>query len=102
MTGRFAVDSAKALTASDLSWYQTGTLEGKSSKGNIFSATIRDSVVSTLSCPWIRSGIIDLTVAGADITNGTIDYIDDGNCNEQTIYNFGGTEYHNKGLKRYM
>lgn len=98
----FVFDSVSALTNSSFSWYMIGELTGRGWTGYPVSATIPDSLIASMTCPWIVSGKINMTVSGAEITDGYIDFIDDGKCNPKTIYNFGGNIFYNTGLKHYQ
>jgi hypothetical protein len=77
----------------DITFYLKGTMSGMSSKGYAFSATIRDSLEDALSCPWIRSGIIDVYVPDSQVTQGYIDFVASDGCSDIIWYYFGESSF---------
>jgi hypothetical protein len=83
--------SYKTLTSSlvnrqDILFLVKGNISGLSSKGHPFYATLRDTLLDSFSCPWIKGGIVDLHVSDADIPDGTIDFVSDDGCSDYIWY----------------
>ncbi len=72
--------------------YQKGTTAGTSSNGYSFSGTL-DTLVSTLNCPWIYSGLVHFSFNNPELQYGSIDFIIADNCKNHVNYNFAGTIY---------
>lgn len=101
-TYRYLVDPAMLAPGADVTYCIRGEAEGISSKGYPFSATIRDSLVTTFSCPWILSGTIDLLIPVADIQTGTIDYLPGDGCTNRIKYDFEGNIYYIRQNHEYL
>ncbi|MCX6283886.1 MAG: hypothetical protein NTW31_06615 [Bacteroidetes bacterium] len=71
----------------------TGTANGRSSGTYSFSFQISTPLVNDIYCPWIRQGIMQLSVPSADVATGTIEYVNRDSCNNRVTYNFEGTEF---------
>ena len=99
--GVFMVDSLVSGSFAGRSWYLKGNIDGISSTGTPFSGLISDSLVENISCPWIKTGRITLSVPSAELTEGFIDFVDDSECNPAVLFNFGGNEIYIPRLKHY-
>jgi hypothetical protein len=69
----------------------TGTANGVSSATYAFSFQISTPLVNDIYCPWIRQGIMQISVPSADVADGTIEYVNSLKCNDRVTYNFEGT-----------
>jgi hypothetical protein len=69
----------------------TGTGNGTSSSTYPFSFQVSTPLLNDIYCPWIREGIMQLSVPSADITTGTIEYANKDKCNNRVTYNFEGS-----------
>jgi len=72
----------------------SGSGNGISSGTYHFSFQITNSLVNDLSCPWIRQGVMDVSVPDVDITSGTVEYVNRDTCNNRVTYNFDGNVYY--------
>ena len=93
-TNNFMVDPSLFQPGHTLDYYITGQAYGTSSKGHTFTAKINDSLIHQQTCPWILSGTIDLHIPGADVENGTIDFIVGDGCTNKLKYDFEGNIYY--------
>jgi hypothetical protein len=66
----------------------TGTSSGTSSKNQNFTLSVKEPVYDYFDCNWLVKGIYDITVPGAKVQTGTIDYITDDNCFYQVNFYF--------------
>jgi len=71
----------------------TGTANGRSSSTYAFSSEISTPLLNDIYCPWIRQGIIQLSIPSADVATGTIEYVNEDNCNNRVTYNFEGNVF---------
>jgi len=78
-----------------------GSGQGVSSMGFTFSTTISTPLQDLLSCPWIRGGIIALSIPEAPVQTGTINFSNPG-CTDKVIYDFEGTIYYWKLKNKYL
>ncbi|MEI7489778.1 MAG: hypothetical protein WCK92_00100 [Bacteroidota bacterium] len=69
----------------------TGSANGISSGTYAFSFQISTPLVNDIYCPWIRQGIMQLSVPSSDVASGTIEYMNKDRCNNRVTYNFNGT-----------
>lgn len=70
-----------------------GSGSGTTSRGYGFSSEIQQPINDKLACPWLRSGIIGLTLFGTEVERGTISYRSETACNDSVRYDFDGTIY---------
>ncbi|MCX6286463.1 MAG: hypothetical protein NTY96_05060 [Bacteroidetes bacterium] len=77
-------DSLMPLTIS-------GSAIGLSSSNYGFSFQISEPLVDNLYCPWIRSGVMQLSTPSLQVTTGTIEYVNQAKCNDRVTYNFEGS-----------
>lgn len=68
-----------------------GTGSGITSRGFGFTSTIQQPIKDLLDCPWLRAGIIGVSISGAEVTDGTVSYRPEMSCNDSVRYNFDGT-----------
>jgi hypothetical protein len=71
----------------------TGTANGRSSSSYTFSFQVSTPLVNDIYCPWIRQGVMQLSVPSADVTTGTIEYVNREKCNDRVTYNFEGSVF---------
>ncbi len=69
----------------------TGTANGISSGTYAFSFQISTPLVNDIYCPWIRRGVMQLSVPSADVATGTIEYVNSDRCNNRVTYDFEGS-----------
>jgi len=100
--GFITLDSVAIANLQNPVWFVSGTINGVTSYGDSFSAVITNPLAEVFQCPWIKYGRISVSVANADIQNGSIDFIDDTGCDAATTYNFGGNVFNNTGMKHYL
>jgi hypothetical protein len=98
----FAIPPSSLVSGQDILFFEKGTLSGVSSKGYSFSASLRDSMQDDFACPWIRSGIIDLHVPDAEITDGYIDFVSADGCSDIIWYYFGESSFKIKKNQYYL
>jgi hypothetical protein len=78
--------ASSLVSGQDILFLVKGNISGISSKGHPFSASIRDTLLDSFSCPWIKGGIVDLHVSDAEIPDGTIDFVSDDGCSDYIWY----------------
>jgi hypothetical protein len=93
MTGRYKTLVSSLVPGMDVLFLMQGDISGVSSKGNAFSASIRDTLVDPFSCPWIKGGIIDVQVPGAECTDGYIDFVAGDGCSDVIWYYFDTSKF---------
>ncbi len=71
----------------------TGTANGRSSSTYPFSLQVSTPLVNDIYCPWIRRGVMQLSVPSADVPTGTIEYVNGDKCNNRVTYNFEGSVF---------
>lgn len=59
--------------------YFSGDLSGSSRKGNGFQSETQESIISDLSCNWMKGGMVNVNFSGVDYT-GTVVYSDPALC----------------------
>ncbi|MCX6282013.1 MAG: hypothetical protein NTU51_08615 [Bacteroidetes bacterium] len=69
----------------------TGSANGISSSTYTFSFQIITPLVNDIYCPWLRQGVMQLSLPSADVATGTIEYVNKEKCNNRVTYNFEGT-----------
>ena len=69
----------------------TGSGNGRSSSSYAFSFLVGTPLVNDIYCQWIRQGVMQLYVPSADVTTGTIEYMNSDKCNNRVTYNFEGS-----------
>ena len=74
-------------------FYVTGNITGVSSRGYAFSASVRDSLQDSFSCPWIQGGIIDVRVPDVQLTQGYIDFVSGDGCSDVIWYYFDTSSF---------
>ena len=79
-----------------------GTISGKSSKGYTFSATTRDTLLNSLSCPWINGGIIDVNIPDVQVPGGYIEFGKTKGCSDIIWYYFENSAFRVKKNKYYL
>ena len=83
----------------------TGNLDGVSSKGFPFSATISDpleSAVYTGVCPWTRSGLMVVSMSNSTGNADGIYFPEPSSCNDSVYYDFGVTTYKWRMKPKYL
>jgi hypothetical protein len=71
----------------------TGTGNGTSSSTYAFSFQVSTPLLNDIYCPWIRQGVMQLSVPSADVATGNIEYVNKDNCNNRVTYNFEGSVF---------
>jgi len=69
----------------------TGNANGISSSTYPFSFQVSTPLLNDIYCPWVRQGVLQLSVPSAEITTGTIEYANKDKCNNRVTYNFEGS-----------
>jgi hypothetical protein len=99
---RFRMDPSALVPGNDVSYYITGDAHGQSSRGYSFTASVHDSLTGQFSCPWISGGTIALSVPGADVETGVIDYLAGDGCTDKLRYDFEGNIYYLWSSGKYL
>ena len=71
----------------------TGTGNGRSSGTYDFSFQVSTPLLNDIYCPWIRQGVMQISVHSVDVTTGTIEYVNKDKCNNRVTYNFEGSVF---------
>jgi len=79
-----------------------GNAGGASSAGHPFTAIITKTLETRENCPWISSGTITLSIPGAGIPTGTIEFMGKTSCNDEISYDFDGNTYHLWMQEKYL
>lgn len=87
---QFKTNSTSLAGGQDILFLITGSSSGLSSGNYAFTASVRDSLLDSFSCPWIKGGIIDVHVPGVDVTDCTIDFIAGDGCSQLLYYYING------------
>lgn len=66
------------------------TADGTAYNGQDFEAEITSDLVYDRSCAWIGEGVLDLSLPGATVADGTIDF-GNGDCDDKVTFLFGGS-----------
>jgi hypothetical protein len=105
---KFDIHATYKILASDLlignniQFLLGGTLSGISSKGCAFSASVKDTLIDSFSCPWMKEGIIDVSVPSAEITSGYIEFVSKEVCSDVIWYYFGDAAFKVRKNKFYL
>lgn len=70
-----------------------GAGSGSTSRGFGFTSSIQQPIKDLLDCPWLRAGIIGVSISGTEVADATISYRPEMSCNDSVRYNFDGTIY---------
>jgi hypothetical protein len=68
----------------------TGSAHGISSDSYQFSLQISSPLVDDLNCPWLRDGLMQVSIPGVDVPSGTIQYMNSSKCDNRVTYDFQG------------
>lgn len=71
-----------------------GSGQGTSSMGYMFYSSIANPLQDSLSCPWIKDGLISFYLPDGECKNGAIEFMAKTACNNRINYDFDGTVYH--------
>ncbi len=71
----------------------SGTGNGTSSGTYAFSFEVSTPLLNDIYCPWIRKGIMQVSVPSADAPGGTIEYANNQKCDNRVTYNFEGSVF---------
>jgi hypothetical protein len=93
INGTYKTLTSSLVSGQDILFLVQGNISGLSSKGHTFSASIRDTLQDSFSCPWIKGGIIDVHVSDAEIPDGYIDFVNSDGCKDVIWYYFNGSEF---------
>lgn len=93
ITSTYKTLASSLIPGNDILFLIHGNMSGLSSKGHTFSASVRDSLQDSFSCPWIKGGILDVQVPDADITEGYIDFVSGDGCSNVIWYYFDTSEF---------
>jgi hypothetical protein len=85
--------ASSLVSAQNILFLVQGNLSGISSKGHTFSATIRDTLLDSFNCPWIKGGLIDVHVADAEVPDGYIDFVCTDGCSDEIWYYFNDCSF---------
>jgi hypothetical protein len=95
-TFTFVEGGATPEDFSDDLFHITGTSSGKDVNGTAFSTAIDEPLGDYFNCRWIRTGITLLSIPGADVSSGYIDYIGEDTCTNQVMYYFNGNPFYDR------
>jgi len=93
ITGKYKTLTSSLVSGKDILFFIQGTISGLSSKGHTFTASIRDTLQDSFSCPWIKGGIIDMHVSDAEFPDGYIDFMAGDGCSDVIWYYFNDSEF---------
>lgn len=93
ITSKYKTLTSSLVSGKDILFLVQGNISGLSSKGYTFSASIRDTLQDSFSCPWIKEGIIDVHVPDAEIPDGYIDFVTGDGCSDVIWYYFNTSEF---------
>ncbi len=93
ITSKYKTPASSLVSGMDILFLVEGNISGLSSKGHTFSASIRDTLQDSFSCPWIKGGIIDVHIPEAEIPDGYIDFVADDGCSDVIWYYFNTSEF---------
>jgi hypothetical protein len=102
INGKYKTLSSSLVSGNDILFLVQGNISGLSSKGYTFSASIRDTLQDSFSCPWIKGGIIDVHVPEAEIPDGYIDFVTGDGCSDVIWYYFNTSEFNVRKNKFYL
>ncbi|MEI6682700.1 MAG: hypothetical protein WCO44_08730 [Bacteroidota bacterium] len=79
-----------------------GTTQGISSAGYSYSSTIASVLTQYESCPWISDGLLYLSIPGATVPAGTIEFLGKSVCSDRIQYSFEGNIYPERIRNKYL
>ena len=88
LSNQYKASSSSLIPGQDILFHISGSITGQSSAGYVFSASIRGTLEDAFSCPWIRSGILDVHVPAAQVQDGYIDFVASDGCSDTLHYTF--------------
>jgi hypothetical protein len=74
----------------------SGSSSGTDVDGMAFAAQSDEPLGNYFNCRWIRTGTTILSIPGADVTSGLIDYIGEDTCTNQVIYYLNGNPFYDQ------
>jgi hypothetical protein len=98
LSNKYETSPSSLVTGQDILFLVSGSIAGQSSASYDFSASIRGTLEDAFSCPWIRSGIIDMQVPAAEVPDGYIDFVAGDGCSDTLYYTFNESVF--KVLKK--
>jgi len=93
MNCEYKTSSSSLFSGQDILFLVQGNISGHSSKGYTFSASIRDTLQDSFSCPWIKGGIFDVKIPDAEIQDGYIDFVFGDGCSDVIWYYFSTSDF---------
>jgi hypothetical protein len=93
MTNTCKTMASSLIPGGNVLFYIRGNSSGVSSKGYAFSASVRDSLQDSFSCPWIKGGVIDVQVPDGQVTEGYIDFVSGDGCSDVIWYYFDTSKF---------
>jgi hypothetical protein len=99
---KLTVRASSIFTGQDIIFLVQGTISGKSSKGYTFTASTSDTLLNSISCPWIEGGIIDVHISDVQIPDGYIEFGKNKGCSDVIWYYFENASFRVKKNKYYL
>jgi hypothetical protein len=99
---KLTVQASSIFTGQDIIFLIQGSISGKSSKGYTFSASTRDTLLNSISCPWIEGGIIDAHIPDVQVPDGYIEFGKNKGCSDVIWYYFENASFRVKKNKYYL
>jgi len=71
----------------------SGSSSGKASSGTDYQVEVSSALVNVFSCPWIPSGVQNISTPGLLVTSGQIDFHESDSCSNYVWFYFDGNPF---------
>lgn len=99
---KIKVQASSIIPGQDILFLIQETISGKSSRGYTFYASTRDTLLNSISCPWIKGGIIDVHISDVKVPDGYIEFGKNKGCSDVIWYYFENSAFRVKKNKYYL
>lgn len=93
LDGTYKAVASSLFAGGNIQFFFRGNISGVSSKGYSFSASTSDSLVDSFTCPWIKGGIINVSIPDANVKEGYIDFLAGDGCSDLICYYFDTSKF---------